>query len=492
MKIVWGGVGLPDTAAPVQENLGVVVEGNHIAATGDVSTLKQQYPEADLIGGDNLLLMPAFINSHDHGRALGSASLGAPDDILEIWLKYLGGTYQVPPELAAQYEGLQLLKAGVCSVAHSHNPAGWEALADEVPRSIRGYQAAGVRVAMHPPLVDQNTFVYFDADKLISELPPKMAAQAEQMNQPPPLSVEDYIALLERLYDTYHDSDNHTLHIQASPAGGQWCSDELVLACVDFAKRRGTKVQMHMLETQFQRAYAQHAWGKSFMQHLDEIGALGEWLTLAHMVWVDNDDLPLVAERGVGIAHNASSNVRLRSGIAPVREMLDAGVRVGIGMDGHTLDDDQDFLREMRLAWKLANMRESAPPPLEAQTFLTMGTVDGAAITFGKGTKLGKLEAGYLADMVLLDWDAVRGMWCPDGFPPADYVTEFMLQRAARQHVQHVMVNGEWKIQNGKHVTLDEVAIAGAIREALSRQAPAMDDIERLIPYLRKFHNQLI
>lgn len=489
MRIIWGGVGLPDAVSPVQENFGVCVDGNRIVATGDVGALKRDYPDVDLVGGNNLLLMPALVNSHDHGRALGTASLGAADDTLEIWLKHLGAVYQIPPELAAQYEGLQLLKSGVCAVAHSHNPASWEALADEVPLSIRGYQAAGVRVAMHPPLIDQNTLVYFNADKFIAGLPDDLADLARGMAQTPSVAIDDYVGMLDQLYEAYHDVENHTLHIQASPAGGQWCSDDLILACVDFAKRHSTRVQMHMLETPFQRMYALHTWGKSFMQHLDDIRALGEWLTLAHMVWVDGDDLPLLAARGVAVAHNASSNLRLRSGIAPVRDMLDAGVRVGIGMDGHTLDDDQDMLREMRLAWKLANMRDSAPPPLDAWTFFEMGTVTGVAITFGSGVKLGKLAAGYLADMVLIDWDAVRGQWCPDGFPEAAYIPEFLLQRATRQHVQHVMVNGEWKIRNGKHTTLNEADVAGEIREALNRQAPAAGRIEKLVPYLRDFYN---
>lgn len=107
---------------------------------------------------------------------------------------------------------------------------------------------------------------------------------------------------------------------------------------------------MHLLETRYQRTYARQRWAISFPQHLDAIGALGPWLTLAHMVWVAPDDLPLLAERGVGVAHNPSSNLRLRSGIAPPRAMLTAGVQVGIGLDGQALNDDQDMLRELRLA----------------------------------------------------------------------------------------------------------------------------------------------
>jgi cytosine/adenosine deaminase-related metal-dependent hydrolase len=303
----------------------------------------------------------------------------------------------------------------------------------------------------------------------------------------------DYFNLCAELSDAYHDANQHTVHIQVSPAGGQWCSDDLIAKAVEFAQQHQTRVQMHMLETRYQRQYAYRQWGKSFVQHLDEIGALGPWLTLAHMVWVDEADLPLLAERGVGIAHNPSSNLRLRSGIAPVAKMKQAGITVGIGLDGHGLDDDQDYLREMRLAWILSNQpgAGASAPTIPAQTILGMGTLGGAAITLGSNVPLGKLEVGYLADIALVDWHAAQGLWQPD----LTYVPDLLLHRTTRQHVAHVMINGQWVVQNGQSTTLDANTIGTAIQDELSRQ----DDSQRekmaraaqtLAPYLRRFYAQ--
>lgn len=166
---------------------------------------------------------------------------------------------------------------------------------------------------------------------------------------------------------------------------------------------------MHMLETRYQQHYARKTWGVSFIQHLDAIGALGDWLILAHMVWVEDDEIALLSERGVGVVHNVSSNLRLRSGIAPIAKMVAANVPVSIGLDGHALYDDQDFLREMRLAWTIGNQSGMAATDLSAETVWRMGTDIAGKISFGADAPLGTLEAGRLADLVLLDWSAIKG-----------------------------------------------------------------------------------
>lgn len=493
--LVYAEMGILAAAQPVQTDVAVAVQGNRIVATGTLSALRETYPDAQLVGGKGCFLLPAFTNSHDHGRAFGTASLGIPDDLLEIWLPGLSALPSIPQYLAGAWEGIQLLKSGVSLTAHSHNPPAWEAMLESSVEMLRGYQAAGIRVAFHPPMVDQNPLVYTDAAGLLASLPDEAARKvARRFMQPVPLSRNDYLQICSALHQQFHNSTQQTIHLQISPAGGQWCSDELILASVEFARAHNTRVQMHMLETRYQQLYAHKRWGKSFVQHLDEIGALGTWITFAHMVYVDEVDLPLLAERGVGIAHNPSSNLRLRSGVAPVAEMLAAGIQVGLGLDGHALDDDQDFLREMRLAYTLANRAGASSLPVEPHEILQMATLSGAHITLGEDVPLGRLANGALADLVLLDWGGVRGRWAPEGYPAAEHALPFLLHRSTRQHVRHVMVNGAWVVRDGQCITLDETAIADAIREALAQQMTDAGRTERLhaaqalAPYLRRFY----
>ncbi|MCB0212692.1 MAG: amidohydrolase family protein [Anaerolineae bacterium] len=491
--LIWAGTALPDAETSPQDNFAVYVEDNTIVAAGDRETLKNTYPTTHQVGGPDLLLCPAFVNSHDHGRALGTASLGIGDDLLEIWLPGLWAQPMLDPYLAAVYDGLQLLHAGVGTTAHSHNPRDARRQQSETEATLRGYRDVGIRVACHPVIVDQNPLVYNDEAVFLAGLPSALQAQAKPFLQPKRQSPADYFSMCAELVETYHDADQHTAHIQVSPAGGQWCSDDLIMTAVAFAQRHQTRVQMHMLETRYQQHYARRRWGHSFIQHLETIGALGPWLTLAHMVWVDKADLPLLAERGVGIAHNPSSNLRLRSGVAPIPPMLAAGLTPGIGLDGHALDEDQDYLREMRLAWTLANRPGATSPTISANTIWQMGTVNGAAISLGPDVPLGTLAPGSLADLVLLDWQAVRGDWAPDGYPAPAGLLEFLLRKANRSHVRHVMINGEWSIRDGQSSRVDTAAITQEIKTALTRQTitnpPEIARTARaLAPYLRQFY----
>ena len=224
----------------------------------------------------------------------------------------------------------------------------------------------------------------------------------------------------------------------------------------------------------------------SFVKRLDEIGALGPWLTLAHMVWVEEEDINLLAERGVGIAHNISSNLRLRSGLAPIAEMVAAGVPVGIGLDGQTLDDDQDFLREMRLAWTLANRDGMAAADLSAKAVWRMGTSNAADISFGAEAGLGRLDVGARADLVLLDWEAIRGRWAPMEFPPPELLPAFMLRRAKGEQVRGVMVAGEWVLRDGAHARFDVDEVEREIYARLDFADAGLSS--SLAAYLREFY----
>jgi cytosine/adenosine deaminase-related metal-dependent hydrolase len=487
--LIWGGVGVREAGAAPERDLAVCVEDGRIAAVDTLTALAARYPNADRFGGSQYLLMPALVNSHDHGRGIGTASLGIGDDILEVWLRGLASQPTISPYLAAAYDGIQLLRSGVTTTAHSHNPRSWSNGRTEADETLCGYRDVGIRAAFHPIIVDQNMLVYDDQAGFAASLPPDARAAAAPLLTRDFPSADDYFALCADLLRDYHDPHGRMAQIQVSPAGGQWCSDDRILRAVQFARQHNTRVQMHMLETPYQRQYAYRKWGKSFIAHLAEIGALGAWLTLAHMIWLDEGDFELLAAHGVGVAHNPSSNLRLRSGIADVPRMLKAGVKVGIGLDGHALDDDQDYLREMRLAWTLSNRPGASSLTVSSETILRMGTIDGAAITLGANAPLGRLAPDYLADMVLVDWDRARGAWSPEGYPPLEGVVDLLLHRAARGHVAHVMVNGEWVVRDGRTVRIDEDMIAAAIRDELASQGMDAPPAENpLIAHLRRFY----
>lgn len=478
-----------DARMPVQRDYGVCIVDNYVVDVGPRNELATRYPAATSFGGDDLLLLPGLINSHDHGRALSGVASGVSDDLLEVWLLFLSIPPTLEPELLAQLEGVALLHSGVTATAHSHNPSSWERLPDECAPILNGYRKAGIRVAFHPPYVDQNLLVYDDAARFLSLLPEELQPLARRAMQPPALSRTAYFALCDDLYARFHDPVHHTVHIQISPAGGPWCSDQLILEACEWAQQHSTRVQMHLLETRYQALYAYRRWGKSFVHHLHEINALGPWLTLAHMVWTGDGDIELLRDHDVAVVHNPSSNLRLRSGIAPLSHFLKAGLRIGIGLDGYALDDDQDYLRELRLAWTLANRPKATSITVSSADVLHMGTSGGAAATFGDGTPLGRLQPGALADLVLLDRRSIEGVWMSPLATPLDV----WLRRANRSHVLHVMVNGEWVIWDGRSTRIDEEALLAEVRSALNASNAAqpqesLQAIQKLASYLRRFY----
>ncbi|WP_198648835.1 amidohydrolase family protein [Cyanothece sp. BG0011] len=458
-QIIWGGITLINDQ--FLTHWGVYIEGQVIIDVDRFENLKKRYPDTDIIGGENLLLIPGLVNSHDHGRVISPVGFNIDDSWLELWLLQLEKLPNIDPYLAASIEGITLLKSGVTTVSHSHNPRNWDNLYQEASDTIKGYQNAGIRVAFHPPIVDQNLLDYTNKDQVLSCLSPSLLQHFEKYQNTPPISNQDYFDICSQLFNNYHDTINHQVKIQVSPAGGQWCSDQLMIEAVEWAKKHNTKVQMHLLETQYQRQYAYECWGKSFVKHLEKLGVLGHWLTCAHMVWIDESDLSILANKNVKIVHNPSSNLRLRSGIAPIAKMLTNNISVGIGLDGLGLDDDQDFLREMRLAWTLINQPGMNSTTIKPEEIWAMATQKGVEITLGNNVNIGQLKKGNLADLVLIDYQQIplrqRG-FCHNSK---------LLRWLSKQQVKSVMVAGKWVIIDGQCQTLNEADLNQALADII-------------------------
>ena len=205
-------------------------------------------------------------------------------------------------------------------------------------------------------------------------------------------------------------------------------------------------------------------------------------------------DLDLLAERKVGVVHNPSSNLRLRSGIAPLAEMVASGVSVGLGLDGHGLADDQDFLTEMRLAWALANqpIHDSTyeTSPIEARNILDMVTSAGARITFGSEALLGVLRVGACADLMVVEWPA---KWKPCYCPNPEQALRFLLRRTKTHHIKDVMIAGRWVLKGGSAVCFDISEVEDRLREQLEQSGvdsdnPTLQAAQRIAPQIRKFY----
>jgi cytosine/adenosine deaminase-related metal-dependent hydrolase len=199
---------------------------------------------------------------------------------------------------------------------------------------------------------------------------------------------------------------------------------------------------------------------------MNDIGFLGRGLVIGHCVWPTEADIELLAQTETAVTHHPSCNLRVRNGIAPVFHMLQAGVLVGLGLDGKSINDDDDFIQEMKVCFLLHRIPslELDSPYLRARQVFEMATENNATL-LGYSTELGRLEPGRFADLVLLDYDEMCYPFVDSSHDPIDT----LLYRGRGRHVHTVMVNGRIVVEEGKLLTLDEDALGTRLAQAASR-----------------------
>ncbi len=225
------------------------------------------------------------------------------------------------------------------------------------------------------------------------------------------------------------------------------CSAATLTAAKEAARRRGVLFQIHVAETRTEAEQIVAAHGVSPVAYLDRLGVLDADTLVVHGVWLDSRDIETLAERNCPVSHNPESNMKLASGIAPVPQMLEAGVRVSLGTDGCASNNDLDLLSEMDTAAKLHKVNTLDPTLLGAEQVVKMATVDGAG-ALGLSGRIGSIEEGKEADLVVVDVSAPHMMPI---YRPASH----LVYAARGSDVTDVMVEGRFVVRDGKLLTID-------------------------------------
>jgi cytosine/adenosine deaminase-related metal-dependent hydrolase len=420
-----------------------------------------------------LLALPALVNAHDHGRAIRTSSIGADAKPLESWLHYLALFPSVDPYLAAvmTFANSALGGAGTVMV-HYTRAQGLTDLPTEAAEVARAARDVGVRAGFAISMKDRNPLVYGPTEPVLAALPPGVRSEIERRFLRQPLSPRDYVTLVD---DVAAAAAGPGFDVQYGPNGVQWCSDELLQAIAEASQRTGRRVHMHLLETQYQRQWADAAHPDGMVRMLDRIGLLSPRLTLAHCVWARPDELELLAERGVIISVNTSSNLHLHSGIAPVQQMNKFGCRIALGIDSKALDDDDDSLRELRLAY-LLHAGTGFDLPITRHQALQSAVGNGrfAVTNVGDG---GLIKVGSAADMLLLDWAALDDDGLRDDIDPIN----LLFSRATAKHISELMVGGRTVVRNRQVQGIDLPAVR---LEILAQMRSGMAANETLVTAL--------
>ena len=465
----------------------VLQEDGTIVAIGRYAELHAKHPTVPVVGSGNEILLPGFINGHHH-VGLTPVQLGSPDMPLELWFVTRMVIRNLNLYLDTLYSAFEMIASGITTVQHIH---GWspgrlaevEGCADQV---IRAYEDIGMRVSYSFAVRDQNRLVYQDDSEFVASLPAELRGPMQRWYDRFQLSLDDYIALFENLYRRHNIKSR--VKVQLAPANLHWCSDAALARLAETSRQYNVPLHMHLVETAYQKEYAKRRGGGTALDYIDRFGLLGPQMTLGHGVWLNERDIDRIAETGTCICHNCSSNFRLRSGVAALNVFEAKGINTAIGIDEAGINDDRDMLQEIRMvlrAHRVPGMDDQVPTMPQVFRMAT----SGGAKTTAFGERLGLLEPGKAADMVLIDWDQVSYPYLDQETPLLDAV----LQRAKSHGVRSVVCDGEVIYADGRFTRVDRDAALRELHQDLSR-ALSDDEVERrrlskaLLPHVKAFY----
>lgn len=476
------------TEVDIVEAGAVYQEDGRIVATGTFEDLSRKYPRADTVGSDRHLVIPGLINAHHH-VGITSFQRGVPNEPLEIWACAMNGAIGTDPYLDTLYSAFEMIESGVTTVQHLHGwgPGPIESIRGLADETLRAYRDLGMRASYSYAVRDQNYLVYESDESFLKTLPADLARQLRPLFAAhSSISLDDYFSLFEDLYERYnHDP---LIRIQLAPSNLTWCSDQALDRLSSCSRDFDVPLHMHLLETPYQKEYASRRSGTTAVRHLHQQGLLGPRMTLGHGTWVTPEDIDLLADSGTHICHNCSSNLALRSGIAPLNAYQRAGARVAIGIDGAGINDDRDMLQEMRMVLAIHRVpgmnADAVPSPAQV---LQMATEHGARTT-PYGSEIGTLEAGKQADVVLLDWDQIARPYLDRDVQ----VVDALLHRAKSRAVDAVIIGGELVYMDGKFTRINKREVLHELADSLAN-VPTPEDTARrkliaaALPYVREY-----
>ena len=436
--------------------------------------------EAQTIDARDRLLMPGLINAHTHAH--GALGKGLAGDRWSLEL-LLNANPSVAAErtvedkrLCATLSAVEMIRKGAtaCFDLFVEFPV---PTADGVLAVAEGYQEAGLRAVVAPMISDRT--LYAAIPGLLDVFP---EAERERLRRIQAAPTETTLATCAEVLRRW-PHDRARLRPALGPTIPLHCTDALLTGCRDLAREWAAPLQTHLAESRVQALAGPARYGRSLAAHLDTLGLLGPGFSAAHAVWIGDDDMRRLADRGAAVSHNPMSNLRLGAGVARAHAMRAAGVTVAIGTDGTNTSDSQSVFEAMRLAAYLSRGRSLDPGEwLSVDDVFEMATAGGAALLGLPG--LGRLAAGHAADLLVLDLRHVNYV------PLRDPLLQVVGGESGLA-LESVMIAGRWVMRDGHVLTVDEARLRARVAEAAGRLTPGIlsrrEASRALEPYLNAF-----
>jgi len=483
MKILVEGCCLLDAEAEggLRRGVNILIDGGRIAS---VSTMPVEADVDRRIDGRDRLVMPGIVNAHTHSP---ENLFKATTDRLpfEAWLVHsiwmMDGMTPRDHYLAAMLGVIEMLRSGTTAVMDHVGipPEDGPAALDAV---MEAYRVSGLRAGV-APLFRQVPNDVADAEArgfpLASLLPATL---------PPGPSTAERLDLLGGFFARWHGTEGGRLRCFVGPSGVQWFTPALLHDYAALAASFGSGMHMHLMETRVQDQVVRALHGKTAVALLADEKLLGPHVSLPHSVWITQRDVERIAEAGAVPVHNPAANLRLGSGLSPIRAMLDAGIVPGLGADGSKSSDHQNMFGHIHLAALIHNLADPDPDRwLASREVLRMAGEGGAAVLMRRG-ELGRIEPGFLADLTLLDLAA-------PAFAPLHDAFHHLAYCELGGAVRTVIIDGRIVMDEGRILTFDADAIIAEARERMAERAlgaPPSPDWQAAIDAHRAYQQHIL
>ena len=413
-----------DDKGTVIDNGAIAVVGNKIEALGSTDSILNEFDAEKIVDANGKVLMPGLINTHTHTAM--TLFRGFADDLsLHSWLydyifpaerKFVNSeTVEIGDKMAVA----EMIKGGTTCFSNMYYYS--SVTADVVEK-------AGIRAVLSEGIIN----------------PAVTNAK----------SVEEAFVYSKNVLDNL--KNRNLVSGFAAVHAIYTSTPEIIQRAKQLSQDFGVKLHMHLAETKTEFDYSIKEYGKTPVQYLDSLGVLDDELVAAHCVWLTEEDIKLLAERQVGIAHNPECNMKISSGIAPVNELIEQGAKIGLGTDGVASNNNLNMIQEMHTMALLHKVKSMVPTVLPAEQVVRIATVGGAKV-LGKENEIGSLELGKKADFILLNLDNVYST-------PFYNIYSTIVYSLLGNEVTDVVIDGNIVMENKKILTLDEEEIKRNIR----------------------------
>lgn len=422
--MVCGKVLTMDRDRRVIDQGAVAVIGDRIVAVGDRFEIADLYQPYQVLERQNGLVMPGLVNVHTHAPM--AILRGVADDLpLMTWLQ--DHIFPVEARLTSEavYYGallsmVEMIKTGTTSFCDMY------LFAADVARAAT---AIGMRGWVGEAVFDFPSPNYGE--------------------------VANAFSCIDALFDAY--SDDSLITPTVDPHAVYTCSPDLLVKLKTMAVDQGTSLVIHLSETRDEVALVNESFGMSPVKHMDALGILDDGVLAAHCVVLSEDEIELLASRGGRVAHCPESNMKLASGVAPVPDLLAAGVRVGLGTDGSASNNDVDMFGEMDMAAKIHKVDRLDPTVMSAGQTLNMATMGGASALAAEDD-IGSLAPGRKADMIVIDLDQPH-------LTPLYNLSSHLVYAARGSDVVDSVINGRVVMADRRLTMVDEDEVMARVRQ---------------------------